>query len=206
MKHYDRQEILREREELLASLAQRHAEGCQLACFYATRHVEDDLHDGVLYPSSGFIPFYRCPRRAAEHALRPGRDIDFCSPGVLVLDQFALGRDHKVRRRSGPDEQYRIRDKPIPIEPYLIAAVTDADLDAEFKARQQDHFVAKIMLDEPPHSAAELKRARKRHEALREEQKLMWSLVTRALVQLIAQQHTRLVQLIARHHPAVSRG
>ncbi len=121
------------REGALGALVEKYAEGKQ-AYFYGSRHVEDDLQDGILYPPDtpfghSFISFTRSAQTAVRHALEPSRAIDFYSGGVLVLDRIALAQDYSVRRFSCPDhegkvsKEDRVWDQPVAIKPYLIAVV-----------------------------------------------------------------------------------
>jgi hypothetical protein len=181
---------LQAREKLMAELAKNYAAGRQ-TIFHGTRHVEDVLDDGILYPSlhgDSAISFTRSAEIAAYFALLPGRVNDLYSGGVLVLDRRRLARDHRLERFTYEDDEdkylheqeKRVWDKRVVLTHLLIGTVTEADLDRIFEERQEHHLMGKVMSkdiinkDDPlfawahcKFSAAQLQRAREEQKAWR---------------------------------------
>ena len=179
---YDAWEKYQARENLMEELVKKHAEGRE-ACFYGSLHIEEDLDDGFLHPGPFEDVLFRCASLAVWDALLWGHENDFYSGGVLIFDRIALARDYRLESQ---DEEDVVRGSPVLITPYLIAAVTEADLDEVFIMRGQNHSSGRVMIhhfpDEKPEkrlTKAELRRARKQHETLREYWKRIWSPLAR---------------------------
>jgi hypothetical protein len=169
---------LQAREKLMAELAKNYA-ASRRAIFHGTRHVEDVLDDGILYPPlhcDPAISFTRSAEIAAYFALLPGRVIDLYSGGVLVLDRRRLARDHRLERFTYEDDvdkylheqEKRVWDERVVLKHLLIGTVTEANLDKVFEERKEHHLVGKVMMKaHHKFSAGDLQRARKQHEARR---------------------------------------